>query len=87
MYKKIFFQFVLLIILFFILWYIFYFYLREDSKIIELSKNNIENSQIYLNSNEETEKENSESHREITENLVYNSKDAIVNTYSLESKF
>ena len=87
MYKKIFFQFILLIILFFILWYIFYFYLREDSKIIELSNNNIENSQIYLNSNEETEKENSESHREITENLVYKSKDAKGNTYFLESKF
>ena len=87
MYKKIFFQFILLIILFFILWYIFYFYLREDSKIIELSNNNIENSQIYLNSNEETEKENSESHREITENLVYKSKDAKGNTYLLESKF
>ena len=87
MYKKIFFQFILLIILFFILWYIFYFYLREDSKIIELSNNNIENSKIYLNSNEETEKENSESHREITENLVYKSKDAKGNTYLLESKF
>ena len=87
MYKKIFFQFILLIILFFILWYIFYFYLREDSKIVELSNNSIENSQIYLNSNEETEKENSESHREITENLVYNSKDAKGNTYLLESKF
>ncbi len=87
MYKKIFFQFILLIILFFILWYIFYFYLREDSKIVELSNNSIENSQIYLNSNEETEKESSESHREITENLVYKSKDAKGNTYFLESKF
>ena len=87
MYKKIFFQFILLIILFFILWYIFYFYLREDSKIVELSSNNIENNAIYLNSNEETEKENSESHREITENLVYKSKDAKGNTYLLESKF
>ena len=87
MYKKIFFQFILLIILFFILWYIFYFYLREDSKIVELSNNNIENNAIYLNSNEETEKENSESHREITENLVYKSKDAKGNTYLLESKF
>ena len=87
MYKKIFFQFILLIILFFILWYIFYFYLREDSKIVELSNNSIENSEIYLNSNEETEKENSESHREITENLVYKSKDAKGNTYLLESKF
>ena len=87
MYKKIFFQFILLIILFFILWYIFYFYLREDSKIVELSNNSIENSQIYLNSNEETEKENSESHREITENLVYKSKDVRGNTYLLESKF
>ena len=87
MYKKIFFQFVLLIILFFILWYIFYFYLREDSKIVELSNNSIENNAIYLNSNEETEKENSESHREITENLVYKSKDAKGNTYLLESKF
>ena len=74
MYKKIFFQFILLIILFFILWYIFYFYLREDSKIVELSNNGIENNVIYLNSNEETEKENSESHKEITENLVYNQK-------------
>ena len=87
MYKKIFFQFILLIILFFILWYIFYFYLREDSKIVELSNNGIENNAIYLNSNEETEKENSESHREITENLVYKSKDAKGNTYLLESKF
>ena len=87
MYKKIFFQFILLIILFFILWYIFYFYLREDSKIVELSNNSIENSQIYLNSNEENEKENYESHREITENLVYKSKDAKGNTYLLESKF
>ena len=87
MYKKIFFQFILLIILFFILWYIFYFYLREDSKIVELSSNNIENNAIYLNSNEETEKENSESHREITENLVYKSKDTKGNTYLLESKF
>ena len=87
MYKKIFLQFILLIILFFILWYIFYFYLREDSKIVELSSNSIENSQTYLNSNEETEKENSESHREITENLVYKSKDTKGNTYLLESKF
>ena len=87
MYKKIFFQFILLIILFFILWYIFYFYLREDSKIVELSNNSIENNTIYLNSNEETEKENSESHREITENLVYKSKDTKGNTYLLESKF
>lgn len=87
MYKKIFFQFILLIILFFILWYIFYFYLREDSKIVELSNNSIENSQIYLNSNEENEKENYESHREITENLIYKSKDAKGNTYLLESKF
>ena len=87
MYKKIFFQFILLIILFFILWYIFYFYLREDSKIVELSNNGIENNAIYLNSNEETEKENSESHREITENLVYKSKDTKGNTYLLESKF
>ena len=87
MYKKIFFQFILLIILFFILWYIFYFYLREDSKIVELSSNSIENSQTYLNSNEETEKENFESDREITENLVYKSKDAKGNTYFLESKF
>ena len=85
MYKKIFFQFILLIILFFILWYIFYFYLREDSKIVELSNNSIENNTIYLNSNEE--KGNSESHREITENLVYKSKDAKGNTYLLESKF
>ena len=85
MYKKIFFQFILLIILFFILWYIFYFYLREDSKIVELSNNGIENNAIYLNSNEE--KGNSESHREITENLAYKSKDAKGNTYLLESKF
>ena len=87
MYKKIFFQFILLIILFFILWYIFYFYLREDSKIVELSTNYTENSKVYLNSNEETEKENTIGDREVTENLVYKSKDAEGNTYLLESKF
>tara|TARA_B100001173_G_scaffold236158_1_gene205764 strand:+ start:208 stop:825 length:618 start_codon:yes stop_codon:yes gene_type:complete len=87
MYKKIFFQFILLIILFLILWFIFYFYLKEDSKIVELSKNSIVNNEIYLNSNEETKKENENSNREITENLVYKSKDARGNTYLLESKF
>ena len=87
MYKKIFFQFILLIILFLILWFIFYFYLKEDSKIVELSKNSIVNNEIYLNSNEETKKENKNSNREITENLVYKSKDARGNTYLLESKF
>ena len=87
MYKKIFFQFILLIILFFILWYIFYFYLREDSKIVELQNTNNETSEIFLNSNEETKKENENSHSEITENLVYKSKDAEGNTYLLESKY
>ena len=73
--------------LFFILWYIFYFYLREDSKIVELSSKNIEKSQIYLNSNEESEKEIADNNREVTENLVYKSKDARGNLYLLESKF
>ena len=87
MYKKIFIQFILIAFLFFILWYIFYFYLREDSKIVELSPKNIENSEIYLNSNEESEKEIADNNREITENLVYRSKDARGNLYLLESKF
>ncbi len=87
MYKKIFFQFILIVLLFFILWYIFYFYLREDSKIVELSSKNIEKSQIYLNSNEESEKEIADNNREVTENLVYKSKDARGNLYLLESKF
>ena len=87
MYKKIFFQFVLLIILFFILWYIFYFYLREESKIVELSNNSSEGNKIFLNSNEETKNEIDQSNREITENLVYKSKDAKGNIYLLESKF
>ena len=87
MYKKIFFQFILIVLLFFILWYIFYFYLREDAKIVELSSKNIEKSQIYLNSNEESEKEIADNNREVTENLVYKSKDARGNLYLLESKF
>ena len=87
MYKKIFFQFILIVLLFFILWYIFYFYLREDAKIVELSSKNIEKSQIYLNSNEESEKEIADNNREVTENLVYKSKDAQGNLYLLESKF
>ena len=87
MYKKIFFQFILIVLLFFILWYIFYFYLREDSKIVELSSKNIEKSQVYLNSNEESEKEIADNNREVTENLVYKSKDARGNLYLLESKF
>ena len=87
MYKKIFFQFILLVILFSVLWYFFYFYLKDDSKIIELSSNSLENSKVYLNSNEETEKENFNNDREITENLVYKSKDAKGNTYLLEAKF
>ena len=86
MYKKIFFQLILLIILFFILWYVFYFYLKEESNIVQLSNNNIEKSKIILSSNEETEKENANSNREITENLVYKSKDAQGNTYLLESE-
>ncbi len=87
MYKKIFFQFILIVLLFFILWYIFYFYLREDAKIVELSSKNIEKSQVYLNSNEESEKEIADNNREVTENLVYKSKDARGNLYLLESKF
>ena len=87
MYKKIFFQFVLLIILFFILWFIFHFYLKSDSKFVKLSSNNNENNEIYLNSNEESEKENINSNKEITENLVYKSKDARGNVYILEAKF
>tara|TARA_Y100001970_G_scaffold13173_1_gene14993 strand:+ start:6588 stop:7205 length:618 start_codon:yes stop_codon:yes gene_type:complete len=87
MYKKIFFQSILIALLFFILWYIFYFYLSKDSKIIELSIKNTENSEIYLNSNEESKKEIADSNREVTENLVYKSKDASGNLYLLESKF
>jgi len=87
MYKKIFFQFLLLIILFFILWYIFYFYLREESKIVELSNNSSEVSKIFLNSSKETKNEIDNSNREITENLVYKSKDSEGNIYLLESKF
>ena len=87
MYKKIFFQSILIALLFFILWYIFYFYLSKDSKIIKLSIKNTENSEIYLNSNEESKKEIADSNREVTENLVYKSKDASGNLYLLESKF
>ena len=87
MYKKIFFQSILIALLFFILWYIFYFYLSKDSKIVELSIKNTENSEIYLNSNEESKKEIADSNREVTENLVYKSKDASGNLYLLESKF
>jgi len=87
MYKKIFFQLILLILLFLILWFIFYYYLREESKIVELPSNSIENSKIYLNSNEETKNENENSNREITENLVYKSKDTYGNIYLLEAKF
>ena len=87
MYKKILIQFLLLIILFFILWYIFYFYLSKDSKIVELPNNSNDTGEVFLNSNEETEKENDNSHSEITENLVYQSKDAKGNIYLLESKF
>ena len=87
MYKKIFFQFILLTILIFILWYIFYFYLRGESKFVELSNNNLENNKVYLNSNQEANKEDININREITENLVYKSKDAKGNKYLLKSKF
>jgi len=90
MYRKIFFQFILLTILIFILWYIFYFYLREDSKFIELQNNNsLENNNINLTSKEEVNKRdtNWDNSKEITENLVYKSKDAKGNTYLLKSKF
>jgi len=87
MYKKIFFQFILLTILIFILWYIFYFYLSGESKFVELSNNNLENNKVYLNSNQEANKEDINSNREITENLVYKSKDAKGNKYLLKSKF
>jgi len=87
MYKKIFFQFILLTILIFILWYIFYFYLRGESKFVELSNNSLENNKVYLNSNQEANKEDINSNKEITENLVYKSKDAKGNKYLLKSKF
>ena len=87
MYKKIFFQFILLTILIFILWYIFYFYLSGESKFVELSNNNLENNKVYLNSNQEANKEDININREITENLVYKSKDAKGNKYLLKSKF
>ena len=87
MYKKIFFQFILLTILIFILWYIFYFYLSGVSKFVELSNNSLENNKVYLNSNQEANKEDINSNKEITENLVYKSKDAKGNKYLLKSKF
>jgi hypothetical protein len=87
MYKKIFFQFILLAILIFILWYIFYFYLSGESKFVELSNNSLKNNKVYLNSNQEANKEDIYSNKEITENLVYKSKDAEGNKYLLKSKF
>jgi hypothetical protein len=87
MYKKIFFQFILLTILIFILWYIFYFYLSGESKFVELSNNGLDNNNVYLNSNQETNKEDINSYKEITENLVYKSEDAKGNKYLLKSKF
>jgi len=88
MYRKIFFQFILLTILIFTLWYIFYFYLREDSRFIELQNNNsLENNNINLTSKEKEEVNKQDDNKEITENLVYKSKDAKGNTYLLKAKF
>ncbi len=88
MYRKIFFQFILLTILIFTLWYIFYFYLREDSRFIELQNNNsLENNNINLTSKKKEEVNKQDDNKEITENLVYKSKDAKGNTYLLKAKF
>ena len=88
MYRKIFFQFILLTILIFTLWYIFYFYLREDIKFIELQNNSsLENNNINLTSKEKEEVNKQDDNKEITENLVYKSKDAKGNTYLLKAKF
>ena len=45
------------------------------------------NNKVYLNSNQEANKEDINSNKEITENLVYKSKDAKGNKYLLKSKF
>ena len=88
MYRKIFFQFILLTILIFTLWYIFYFYLREDIKFIELQNNSsLENNNINLTSKKKEEVNKQDDNKEITENLVYKSKDAKGNTYLLKAKF
>jgi hypothetical protein len=88
MYRKIFFQFILLTILIFILWYIFYFYLREDPKLIKLQNNNsLKNNDIYITSKDKEVADNQYNNKEITENISYKSRDAKGNIYLLKSKF